>query len=183
MIPTYVPATLTVVGSLAKTFGILGQGIAGVRAAERRKDAAEFEAQQLEINAGQAKAAAQRVAYQKGVEGDLMLSRLKALAAASGGGATDPTVLNLQAGLMHQRAYNLASALYRGEDDARTMRMQASAKRTQAENGLEDAKDARTGSYFAAAGSLASGGASFFEKYGKDLFPQNTFTGVGAQPY
>ena len=180
MIPTYLPAALTVIGSLSKTLGILGQGAAGVKAAERRKQAAEFEAAQLDQNAGQAKAAAQRVAYQKGVEGDLMLSRLKALAAASGGGATDPTVLNLQAGLMHQKAYNLAAALYRGEDDARTMRMQAAAKRYQADLGVADAEDARTASYFAAAGTAASGGASFYEKYGKDLWPGNEW-GTGSK--
>lgn len=180
MIPTYVPAALTVVGALSKTFGILGQGFAGVKAAERRQGAAEFEAAQLEQNAGQAKAAAQRVAFQKGVEGDLMLSRLKALAAASGGGATDPTVLNLQAGLMHQKAYNLAAALYRGDDDARTMRMQAAAKRFQGELGVEDAKDARTASFFAAAGTAASGGASLYEKYGKDLWPTNEW-GTGSK--
>jgi hypothetical protein len=173
MIPAFLPATMMALSAGMQAFGILGQGDAAVKAAERRKQAAEFEAQQLDINAGQAVAASQRTAYFEDQKGDLMLSRLKALSAASGAGATDPTVLNLQAGLMQQKAYNLASALYGGEDKARSMRMEASSKRYQADLGLADAEETKSASKLSAAASLLSGGAklyssypSMFEKYG-----------------
>lgn len=180
MIPTFLPAMAIAFSSGLKAFGLAQSGNDAVASAKRRQQANEFEAQQLDINANQSIGAAQRVAFQKGQEGDLMLSRLKALAAASGGGATDPTVLNLQAGLMHQKAYNLASALYSGEEQARSMRMQAAGKRYSGALGVSDAEDTKRGYDFAAIGSLASGGSSLFEKYG-DKTPG--FGGVGAQPY
>lgn len=170
MIEAYLPALATAFGSGMKAFGMHQQGQAGVTAAKRRQAAAEFEAKQLEINAGQAKAASQRVAYQRGQDADLALSTLRARAAASGGGASDPTVLNLQAGLMQQKAYNLAAALYEGNDRARTMRMQAAGKRYEGELGVADAKTAKRSYNFAALTSLASGGASIY-RYSDGIAP------------
>jgi len=169
MIQAYLPAMITAFGSGMKAFGMFSQGQAGVTAARQRQAAGEFEAQQLDINAGQAKAGAQRVAFQRGQDADLMLSTLRARAAASGGGASDPTVLNLQASLMQQKAYNLAAALYEGNDRARTMRMSAAGKRYEGATGVEGAKASRRAYNFSALSSLASDGASMYEKYGKGL--------------
>lgn len=159
MIESYMPAIATALASGMKAFGLIGQGQAGVTAANRRRQAAQFEAAQLEQNAGQAVAASQRVAFQRGQEADLLLSTLRARAAASGAGASDPTVLNLQAGLMQKKAYNLAAALYEGTDRARTMRMQAAGRRYEGEIGVAGAKDARSGYNFAALTSVMSGAA------------------------
>jgi hypothetical protein len=171
MIQAFLPAILTAAGAGMKAFGMFSQGQAGVTAANRRKTAGEFEAQQLEMNAGQSQAASQRVAFQRGQEADLMLSTLRARAAASGGGASDPTVLNLQASLMQQKAYNLAAALYEGNDKARTMRMSAAGKRYEGDLGVSEAKAARSSYNFAALSSLASGGASLYEKYSSGIAP------------
>jgi hypothetical protein len=61
----YLPAAMIAFTSGLKAMGLKGQGDALVTAAGRRQQAADFEAQQLEVNAGQAKAASQRDAFFK----------------------------------------------------------------------------------------------------------------------
>jgi hypothetical protein len=58
--PQYLPAIATAFSAGLKSFGMRKMGDATVEAAGRKQQAAEFEAQQLTINAGQAQAAAQR---------------------------------------------------------------------------------------------------------------------------
>jgi Tfp pilus assembly protein PilF len=65
--PQYIPAIVTAFSGGLKAMGLMGMGKAGVQAAERKQQAAQFEATQLRINAGQAKAASQRDAYFKGL--------------------------------------------------------------------------------------------------------------------
>lgn len=99
------------------------------KAAAARKAAAEFEAQQLEQNAGQSIAAAQRQAFETQRVGTYTESRARALAAASGGGATDPTVINTIATLAGETAYRKSLDLYQGEERARQLRLAAQATR------------------------------------------------------
>jgi hypothetical protein len=99
------------------------------KAAKARKAAAEFEAQQLEQNAGQSVAAAQRQAFETQRTGAYVESRARALAAASGGSATDPTVVNNIAALAGETAYRKSLDLYQGEERARQLRLSASAAR------------------------------------------------------
>lgn len=166
--PQYMPAILTAVSAGMKGMGLWNQGQAQVDAAKRSKQAADFQARQLEVNAGQAQAAAQRDAYFKGLEGQRLISAIKARA---GAGGADPTVLNIIAQAEAQRAYNVQAALYGGQDKARTMRMQAASARYQADLGMADAKAARS-SYRGAAVTSLVGGAqqsySLFQKYWAD---------------
>lgn len=168
-IQAFIPAMITVAKSASAMFGAMGQWNSGnslVTASKRKQQAAEFEASQLQTNAGQVMAASERDAFWRGKEGDYALSTLIARAAASGASATDPTILNLAAQLNAKRAYNMAAEIYGGQEAARKMEMQAEAKRYQADVGVADAQKAR-GSYRLAAGaSLFSGGASLLEKYG-----------------
>jgi hypothetical protein len=160
--PQYLPALATAFSSGLKASGLFGQGRAVTEAASRRQQAAEFEAAQLRINAGQAKAASQRDAYFKGLEGQRLLSAIQARAGASG---TDPTVLNIMAGAMAQKSYNMQAALYGGEEKARLFEMQAKGKQYDAALGMADARSARGAYRLAAVGTLAEGGASLFKKY------------------
>jgi hypothetical protein len=106
------------------------QAAEAARVAGRRKNvAAQFEAEQLEQNAGQVVAASQRDAMEERRKADLMASRALALAGASGGGASDTTVVNIIAKLKGEGSYRSAVALYRGEDKARRLRMGAAARR------------------------------------------------------
>src|SRR3954470_23681372 len=63
------------------------------RTAARKKATAEFEANQLEVQAGQVVAASQRDVLDVQRVGRLAQSRARAVAAASGGGASAPTVI------------------------------------------------------------------------------------------
>jgi hypothetical protein len=165
----YVPALTLAFGSGLKAAGALGIGKAAVEAASRRQQAAEFEAAQLRINAGQAKAASQRDAYFKGLEGQRLMSAIQARA---GAGGADPTVLNIMASAMAQRSYNVQAALYGGEEKGRLFEMQAKGKQYDAALGMADARSAKNSYRMAAVGTLAEGGASLFQKYWpKDATP------------
>ena len=160
--PQYLPAMALALGSGLKAAGTFGMGKAAVEAAGRRQQAAQFEADQLRVNAGQAKAAAQRDAYFKNLEGVRLASAIQARA---GAGGADPTVLNIIAGAMAQKAYNVQSSLYGGDEKARLFEMQAKGKQYDAALAMSDAKSARNSYRLAAAGTLAEGGSSLFKKY------------------
>lgn len=164
------------------------------RTGEMRRTAAEFSAQQLEQQAGQSIAAAQRDALDQQHTARLVESRAIALAAAGGGSASDPTVINLVARISGEGAYRQMAAIYQGAEQARQLRTGAEAKRyegelavTQAEGEARAyelaAKGARTkgaaytlasdaagvkGEAFqiAGVGSALSGAGSLFSKYG-----------------
>lgn len=99
------------------------------KAAKARKAAAEFEAQQLEQNAGQVISASQRQAFETTRTGKYTASRALAVAAASGGGASDPTVMNTMSQLASETAYRKSLDLYQGEERARQLRLSAAATR------------------------------------------------------
>jgi hypothetical protein len=85
-------AILGLVGSVASA----GIGIMGANAQAKFMEA-QAKNEQLQMNhmAGEERAAASRDAQAKDREASLLLSRQQAVAAASGAGATDPTVLEL----------------------------------------------------------------------------------------
>lgn len=89
--------------------------LGGVVSGLSENAAAQSEAKQLEAKGKEEYAAAQREAIAKTKEGDLASSRLQALAAASGGGADTPTVVNLMSGILSDAKYNAATVRYGGE--------------------------------------------------------------------
>jgi hypothetical protein len=100
--------------------------IAGERQnAKNEANLAQFQSEQLNVSAGQAQAAAQRSAIDIERQTQLNASRALAVAASSGGGASDPTVVNLLSQNAADGAYRKAAALYEGDDQARSMRLQA----------------------------------------------------------
>lgn len=160
--PTFLPAMALAFSSGLKAMGQIGQGNALVEGAQRRQQAANFEAEQLRVNAGQAQASAQRDAFFEGQKADLLASSIRA---RMGAGASDPTGLNILSQVMARRAYNMQAALYGGQDKARLMEMQAKSRQYDAALGVEDAKAGRNAQRFSAIGTLASGAASLYEKY------------------
>lgn len=139
----------------------------GARIAGRRKRiASEFEAEQLEQQAGQVVAASQRDALEERRKANLLASRALALAGASGAGASDTTVVNLIAGLKGEGAYRSAVALYRGEDQARKLRTGAKAKRYEGLAAEEGAAYESAGYETMAAASIFDTGATLFSRYG-----------------
>lgn len=123
------------------------------------KGEARSEALQLEQQAGQDRASAQRAAIEQRRSARYMQSRVQALAAASGAGASDPTVVNLQNSIDAEGEYAALTAMYEGEDVARSKEFAASVARKQG-------SAAATASYLKAGSTLLSGASSWYDKYG-----------------
>lgn len=122
--------------------------------------AAQYEAGALRTAGGQALASSQRVAYGERRQKDLALSRAQAVAAASGGGATDKGVLDIMAGIEAQGEYNAMSALYEGQAAKQ-------AYETQADLTSYAGKQARMAGFLKGTTTALAGGSSLYEKYGK----------------
>ena len=117
------------------------------------------EADQLDEQAGRTRASSQRQAMEERRQARLVASRALAVAAASGGGADDPTVVNLIANTEGEGEYRALTALYNGNEDALGMEAQAKAKR-------REAKNVKTASYLKAAGSIIGAGSTLADRYG-----------------
>lgn len=119
-----------------------------------------------EDEAGQDIAAAQRQAMNQDRMTKLVESRARAVAAAGGAGATDPTVVNLISRISGEGALRSLTALYQGEERARKLRVSGElAERYGIEQGvgydsLASAANMKT------AATVVSGVGSLFSKYG-----------------
>lgn len=121
----------------------------------------------LDEEAGQTEAAAQRTALAQTRTASLIESRAKAVAAASGGGATDPTVINLISRISAEGALRSLTATYEGEEKARKLRTSgelAARYGVQQGEGYDAVAQAAT---IKTAASAASGAASLYAKYGQ----------------
>jgi len=129
------------------------QAAGSIKAGKAADRLAEFKAQQLEQKAGQERAVSQRKAASARRSARYAESRALALAAASGGGASDPTVVNIMAGIAGEGEMAAQAALYEGEERARGSEMAATASR------YEGAQAKRAG-YIKAGTTVMSGIAS-----------------------
>lgn len=152
-------------GAVLSAYGSYKSAQAARADAHARKVASQFEAEQFRVEAGQVVAAAQRTALEEGRKSKLLESRALALAAASGGGASDPTVTKLISSLAAEGAYRSEVAMYQGEERARKLRMGVAAKEFEGEQALQ-AGEAKADAYQIHALSSLIGGASMFGRYG-----------------
>lgn len=123
------------------------------------KGAARSQALQLEQQAGQDRATSQRAAAEQRRSARYLQSRALALAAASGAGASDPTVTSIISNIEGEGEYGALVAMYEGEDVARGKEHAAAVARKQG-------KAAATAGALKAGGTLLSGGSSWYDKYG-----------------
>ena len=122
--PQIAATAFPIVGSMVSARGITNAGSA-------QNQAANFEANQLEINAGQVQAASHRDAMDQMRQSELLQSRALAVAGASGGGAMDPTVLRIIGGIAREGKLASETKLFNGLSEANAMRTQAGATRYQ----------------------------------------------------
>lgn len=151
MAQAILPALMVAGAAVSAGGTIIG---ANSEAKELRREAA-----QLEVNAGQERAASQRSAMEERRQGRLASSRALALAAASGAGADDPTVVNAIADIEGEGEYRALTALYEGNTAGDDLERQAAARR-------REAKTVKRASYFKAAGTILGAGASMADRYG-----------------
>lgn len=143
---------LAFAGSAAKAGGtILG--------AANEARSLKKQAQGLDRQAGLERASSQREAIEERRQSRLVQSRGLAVAAASGGGADDPTVVNLIANLEGEGEYRALTSLYEGNERAIGMEDEARARR-------KEAKNIKTASYISAASTMLGAGSSMYDRYG-----------------
>lgn len=162
----FIGPALTIASSLTGFAGA-NESAAGARLAAQRTAAAKrFEAEQMRVAAQAEAAAGQAAGFEQERQSRLMQSRQVALAAASGAGASDPTIFNLIARTAKEGSYRAAVAIYGGEERARQLRMGAAGREYEADAAID--AGARTAKAYqtAGVGMLLKGGASFFAKYG-----------------
>ena len=165
-IPAWVGTAMAVAGAVSAVAGGMAAADAAETQAKRQKEQLDFQAAQQDQAAGQAIAASQRDAFIQRREATLVKSRALALAGASGGGVTDPTVVNLIGDIAGQGAYRAGVALYQGEEKARQLRMGATADRYSGEVALDTGAN-KASAYRIQGISQAFGSASsLYGKYG-----------------
>jgi len=120
--------------------------------------AARGEAAQMDALALETQAAKQREAAEIDRQGRYKAGRMLAVAAASGGGAGDPTVQNLISAFGADVTYNKLVALYEGDSAAAKLRAEADAMR-------EYGRQMRTAGKMSALSTALSGGASLYSRY------------------
>ena len=86
---------------------------------------AEARAKELKRKAGQEQAASQRKMIEARRQGNLRLSRARAVAGASGAGVADPTALDIYGGIAQETDFQAGTALFEGESAANLLRTQA----------------------------------------------------------
>lgn len=153
------------VGTVLSIVGNIQQGNAAERSGLEEQLARQYEAEQLKVDAGQAVAAAQRDAMEQRRQGELLQSRAIALAAASGGGVTDPSVVKLLSSNAGEIAYRSAVAIYRGEDEARSLNAKAAAALYSGARAADEGRDRQKAYMTRAFGDLVKGGSSLYETY------------------
>src|SRR5690606_1168127 len=105
--------------------GLLAEGDALEASGRAAEQAAIFEARQMRTQAGQEQAVSQRAAEERMREAGLLMSRAQAVAAASGGGALDPTVLRIIGGLAAEGELAAATEQYNDDERARQLKLGA----------------------------------------------------------
>jgi hypothetical protein len=178
------PLNLNAVGGAVDAFGQEMGGVSHVMFGIQARQAANFQAAQLRQNANAAEAASQRTAFDIDRQTQFITSRALAVAAGSGGGASDPTVVNLIARDAGEGAYQKQLALYGGRDRARLDQEQADAKVYEGKNTFANSLEVGAAGYAGAATNLLKSqarGASLFQRFGGGG-PQLGGFGNGSDP-
>jgi hypothetical protein len=147
-------------------------GFAGAQSQAKFIEAqAKNEQQQLNRMSAEEKAVASRDAQAKSKETSLLLSRQQAVAAASGAGATDPTVLELAGDLAKEGNVQSRELMRQGLEKGQMLEYRGTVGRQMAKSQAKMTRLAGWGSMIGgfadAANTFASsGGTSAFGKYG-----------------
>ena len=143
-----IPDILTAGGGLLSAGGT----IAGANSEAR---SLREQAAQLETQAGQDRASSQRAAIEERRRARYIASRGLTLAAATGAGADDPTVVNNFAAIGGEGEYRALTAMFEGETEAQ-------GKEAQARMNRNAAKATKTAGFLKAAGTILSTASSIF---------------------
>lgn len=150
-------AQLVAGSQIASAFGTLAGGASA-------DQAAKMEQIQYYQAANAAAASSEREAQNIQLQGKLIESRQQAVAAASGAGATDPTVLSIQGETARRTMYDTLSKIWEGQTERQNLRYAGDTARFQGSQQL-------MASGLSAIGSLAGAGKTLFDRYGGGGMP------------
>lgn len=174
-----VVGALKAIGTVVSVIGSIQQFQANKAAAKQAEMNAEAEAQWNEREAGLTQASKQREAIRAREEGKFISSRAGAIAAASGAGALDPSIVNIMGGIEEETDLRVKTALFEGEEGANRFNYQAGINRATGSARAASFRSKATGNLFSAGTTLLSGGADLYSKYsprtsGSVSSPQST---------
>lgn len=162
-------AAVSLVGTGISVSGQMQAADAARAAAASNKVAADYQAHNMEVKAGQDRATSQRNLIESRRRQSIVMSRERALSADSGAGASDPTIITNEGKIGTEGEINALNALYKGEESARGLEEGATLTRYQgvagvsAGNARADAME--TGAFGSAVSGIASAG-SMYARYG-----------------
>jgi hypothetical protein len=172
MLPVFDPITattmaLTAAGTGMSAMGTLAGGKAAAQAGYAAQQSHEFTARQQEQAAQEGRAVAQRSALEKRREGTLLSSKMLARAAASGGGADDPTVTKIGEDIAGRSEYDALTEMYKGENRARGLLDAAMASRMTGDAALAEGEAKKRAAKLSAIGTIIGGAGSMFGQFSK----------------
>jgi hypothetical protein len=145
----------------AATLFLIGTGVqagAKVSAGMAAQEAGAYNAQGLERQAAEERAAAGRAAGERRLEMERVLSRQRAIAAASGAGG-GPSLLDIVGDTVERGEYRAQGERYLGESRARNLTDRANLARWEGENAF-------LGSIIEGAGTILTGDMRYRTAYG-----------------
>lgn len=154
---TAVAVGASVVGAGVSAAGTIAGGNAAADAGVRGQQAQEFKAKQEEQAAQESRAVAQRSALDKRRQSTLLQSTLQARAAASGGGADDPGVLDLAGDIAGRGEYEALFDMFKGENRARGLEDAAVGDRMTGDALFAEGQAKKSASKMAALGTIIGG--------------------------
>lgn len=167
---------LTAAGAATSAAGTIMSGNAAAQGGQIAKNAEDFKAAQLNQQAVQSRAVAQRQALETGRKTTFALSSLQAGAAASGGGASDEGVTVLASDIAGRGKYLSLADMYQGENTARGLEAQAEGATYTGEADLFEGEQKQSASRYTAAGTILGGAGSMFKQYGDMTYQQNVLS-------
>jgi hypothetical protein len=132
---------------------------AAVQQGQARKTEMEALARARDEEANAEAAEGQRAALIERRKAKNLMSRARAVAAASGAGVSDPTVVNQMTDIETQGEVNALNAMYAGRTAERGYRRGAAIARNEADA-------SQTAGYLGAASTALDGATSWMDKYG-----------------
>lgn len=138
-IPAAIGSAVGSIGGAGSALSAIGTGlglVGTVASASSANRAAQQDALNMEAQGKEDLAASQREAMSKRREGALVNSRAQALAAASGGGADDPTIVRLMTNTAKDADYNARTVMYGGKSRQMGLNQSATARRREGKSSL-----------------------------------------------
>jgi hypothetical protein len=164
-----------IMGIASSAVGMMGS----IAQAKAMKEQAKAENMQLGMQAAEEMAVASRDSQAKGKEGRILLSRQQAVAAASGGGATDPTVLELAGDIGRETNVQKRELMRQGKEKARNLEYKQKVNTWSAKQNAKMTILGGIGNMIGGIGQGIGGLAGAFGKYGGSG-PSQPYTGQKA---